>query len=227
MIVATAASASEAQTTITSEAYSSEHALASSASSSSGYDASTFSADHLAFKDECNSIFVRNVLDFCDPCCNIAYLDAFDGTEAKELRTTKALLAAGLAPSRLYMANPDSAVCRKFKKYGADTHEARCTFVAALKRKWRGVRFGALYLDLCTGSSEEILDNLAAALPTLERRCAVGFTFTRRDGHGETAVERQYRIEGFLREQGFERSAHDGLRVFSPSGVYTQFYARS
>ena len=209
------------------ETYTSAAAPASASSSSPGYDASTFTVDHIAFKDECTSIFVRNVLDFCDPRCNVAYLDDFDGTEAKELRTTKALLAAGVDPSRLYMANPDGAVCRKLKKYGADTHEARCTFVAALGGKWRGVRFGAVYLDLCTGSSEEILDNLGAALPMLEWRCAVGFTFTRRDGNGETALERQHKIDGFLREHGFERSSHDGLRVFRPSGVYTQFYSRS
>ena len=211
-----------------SESYNSEAVATAAASSvSPGYDASTFTADHIAFKDECTAIFIRNVLDFCDPRCNVAFLDDFDGSEAKELRTTKALLAAGVVPSRLYMANPDGAVCRKLKKYGVDAHEAHCTFVNAVGGKWRAVRFGAVYLDLCTGSSEEVLENLTAALPRLERRCAVGFTFTRRDGNGETAVERQYKIEGFLREHGFERSSHDGLRVFPPSGVYTQFYARS
>jgi len=225
IIVAMAASAAEAQAPMISETY--NQAAPASSSSSMGYDASTFTADHLDFKDECTSTFVRNVLDFCDPGCNVAYLDAFDGTEAKGLRTTKALLAAGVVPSRLYMANFDDAVCRKLKEYGADTHEQCCTFVAALDDKWRAVRFGAVYLDLCTGSSEEILDNLAAALPAMERRCAVGFTFTRRDGNGETAVERQYIIESFLRENGFERNSHDGLRVFPPSGVYTQFYSRS
>ena len=225
---ASEASAAEERSPMLSATCASATAPTSSPSSSSnGYDASMFTVDHLAFKDECTSIFVRNVLDFCNPHCNVAYLDDFDGTDAKELRTTNALLAAGVTPDCLYMANPNGAVCQKLKTYSVDTHEAHCTFMAALSGKWPAVHFGAVYLDLCTGSSEEVLDNLEAALPMMERRCTIGFTFTRRDGNGETAVERQYKIEGFLREHRFERSSHDGLRVFAPSGVYTQFYARS
>ena len=90
--------------------YNSAFAPASSASVSlPGYDASTFTADHLAFKDECASIFVRNVLDFCDPRaghmpghmpCNVAFLDDFDGSDVKELRTTKALgICPGICPA--------------------------------------------------------------------------------------------------------------------------------
>jgi superfamily II DNA or RNA helicase len=220
----------ETETSETSEASPSPPTTSPPAASSAspGYDTSTFTAEHLAFKDDCTAIFVRAVLDFCDPGCNVAYLDDFDGTDAKDLRTTKALLAAGIARGRLYMANPDDAVCHKLKSYGAATNEARCTFEAALRDNWRSARFGALYLDLCTGSSEVVLENLAAALPALSRRCVVGFTFTRRDTAGETAMERQYKIEDdLLKQHGFERARYDGLRVFPPSGVYTQFYFRS
>ena len=132
MIVAAAASAAEARAPMIPETYNSAVAPASFASVSlPGYDASTFIADHLAFKDDCASIFVRNVLDFCDPRCNVAFLDDFDGSDAKELRTTKALLAAGVVPCCLHMANPDGAVCRKLKTYGSDAHEARWAYVRA------------------------------------------------------------------------------------------------
>jgi hypothetical protein len=91
---------------------------------------------------------------------------------------------------------------------------------------WKGVVFGALYLDFCTGSSDVIRANITALLPHMETDCVLGFTFTRRDGSGETAVKRQYKIEALLREHGFLRCMHDGLIDFAPSGVYTQFYAR-
>ena len=191
-----------------------------------GYDAATFTAEHLAFKDECTAIFVRYVLDFCDANCGVAFLDDFDGTPSQDLRTTKALLDAGVEPHRLFMANTNDLVIHRMKGYSADVHAAHCTFEDALCEMWRSDRFGALYLDLCTGSSEIVLANLEAVVPALERRCALGFTFTRRDGVGESAMERQFKIDGFLKEHSFERSCHDGLRVFQPSGVYTQFYTR-
>jgi len=202
---------------------SSEHPAPASAR---GYDAASFTVEHLTFKDECTAIFVRYVLDFCNANCGVAYLDDFDGTPSKDLRTTKALLNAGVSPDRLYMANPNGLVVHKMKRYSTHVHAAYCTFEVALSEKWRSDRFGALYLDLCTGSSEVVLANLEAAMPALERRCALGFTFTRRDGVGESAMERQFKIDGFLREHGFERSCHDGLQVFTSAGVYTQFYSR-
>ena len=203
-----------------------------------GYDAALFTAEHRAFKDECTAVFVGNLLDRCLPNCNVAFLDDFDGVPcdrgdasgegkaAMHLRTSRALLVAGVAPGRLYLANPNAAICRRLAAYSAETHAACCLFDAALAQQWTGVRFGALYLDLCTGSSDVVLENMEAAMPQLERRCLLGFTFTRRDRSGGTAVERQYRIDGFLRDHGFERVPHVGLLVHAAAGAYTQFYAR-
>lgn len=196
-------------------------------SPSQGYDAAVFTQEHQAFKDECTAIFVQGILDLCSPRCNVAYLDDYDGKsieeQEKHLRTSKALLEGGVSPQRLYLANPDEEICGRLHKYSSEAHAFRGFFVDAMDQ-WGRVSFEALYLDLCAGSSEVVLENLSAALPRLDRTCFLGFTFTRRDANGDTSVERQYKIENFLRENGFERSRHSGLKAHG--GVYTQFYAR-
>ena len=148
--------------------YNSSAAPAYSASVSlPGYDASTFTADQLAFKDECSSIFVRNVLDFCDP--RWAYARAYalqrgfpgrlrwlrrkgapQGICPPPRRWAYALLAAGVVPSRLHMANPDGAVCRKLKTYGADAHEARWAYAPALSWPLSAANGGLFASGQCT-----------------------------------------------------------------------------
>jgi hypothetical protein len=124
------------------------------------------------------------------------------------------------------MANPDADIMERFLRYSDRVHGVKCFLDTALTQNWARIKFGAAYIDLCTSSSEVVLSNLSTLIPRMEQHSAIGFTYTARDGAGESVLQRYVKIEKFLCGHGYSMCS-DGLREFRPSGVYTCFFSRT
>jgi hypothetical protein len=145
------------------------------------YDASTFSQSHTNFKNKVLAI----ILGKCPQGRKLsaAFLDDF--TEDKStLRTTQTLLDSGkFVANDLYCANPSQQVVDALEKKGVNG--VRGVFTDACKEWDKSVQFDVAYVDLCTGSADEVLKNLDAVLPLMKPESIVAYTITGRAGTDE------------------------------------------
>jgi hypothetical protein len=127
-------------------------------------DAATFSQPHTNFKNDVLSI----ILERC--------------TEAGvTLRTTQTLLDSGkFAAEDLYCANPNHKVVEALEAKG--TNAVRGVFTDALEEWDESAKFDVAYVDLCTGSADEVLKKLEAVLPRVQPESIVACTITGRAG---------------------------------------------
>ena len=92
--------------------------------------------------------------------------------------------------------------------------------------------FVGAYVDLCTGSADEVLANLEAVLPRMAPRAALAYTMTGRDPRGEDMVTRHGRVVDRLGDAGFlyadGRAATSVCTFRSPTTtVLTAFFKRA
>ena len=142
------------------------------------YDATNFSQSHTDFKNKVLSVIVGR----CSPDgrkLRAAFLDDF--TEDKvTLRTTQALLDSGkFVAEDLYCANPCQQVVDGLEKKGVN---AVCGVFTDACKKWEDATFDVAYVDLCTGSADEVLKNLEAVLPRMKPESILAYTITGRSG---------------------------------------------
>ena len=145
------------------------------------YDASSFSVAHINFKN--------NVLAMLLAGCpgrkglRAAFLDDF-AEDGVTLRTTQQLLETGrFAPRDLYCANPNHKVVEALRRVGVNANPG--VFVEAAQawaREDSDLKFDLAYVDLCTGSADEVQKNLEAVLPSMAEVSVLAYTITGRSG---------------------------------------------
>jgi hypothetical protein len=183
--------------------------------------------EHLESKEKANCMFIRFSEDQgFDPRHHLAFF--LDGDD---LRTSKTCQGHGW--KHLHMANPSQDICVKAHLLGVDvlpyqwTEAAKAYFV-------RQVRFKAIYLDLCNGSSAHVLEQLEAAVLLATPKCLLAVTVTARGLDGETMAGRSAKLMDFFMSKGWAPAAK-GSSKFSdsmfeyPSSTgaknFTQFWA--
>lgn len=164
------------------------------------------SKQHAAAKDAANAEWISLMTQHNCLSGPLAYLDAFVGSGGFKLRTTEALLAAGVSTHRLYSANLDAGIVKALKDKGV--HAAVGCWEEALP--YDGKPFTGVFLDLCQGSAAQLMGHLAALKPMCAVGCVLGMTIIQRDFDGEPLLMRVARIVDFLGKQGW-KLARGGL----------------
>ena len=145
------------------------------------YDASSFSIAHVNFKNNVLSMLLAGCPE--RDGLRAAFLDDF-AEDGVTLRTTQKLLETGrFAPQDLYCANPNHKVVEALRSIGVNA--APGVFVEAAqewKREDSDRRFDLAYVDLCTGSADEVQKNLEAVLPSMAETSVLAYTITGRSG---------------------------------------------
>jgi len=145
------------------------------------YDASSFSIAHVNFKNNVLSMLLAGCAE--RDGLRAAFLDDF-AEDGVTLRTTQKLLETGrFAPRDLYCANPNHKVVEALRSIGVNA--APGVFVEAAqewKREDSDRRFDLAYVDLCTGSADEVQKNLEAVLPSMAETSVLAYTITGRSG---------------------------------------------
>ena len=145
------------------------------------YDASSFSIAHVDFKNNVLAMLlaggpVRKGL-------RAAFLDDF-AEDGVTLRTTQKLLETGrFAPRDLYCANPNHEVVEALRRVGVNAKPG--VFIEAAQvwaREDADLKFDLAYVDLCTGSADEVQKNLEAVLPSMAETSVLAYTITGRAG---------------------------------------------
>jgi hypothetical protein len=116
----------------------------------------------------------------CNEKLRAAFLDDFT-EDGVTLRTTQTLLDSGkFAAEDLYCANPNHKVVEALEAKGANA--VRGVFTDALEEWDESAKFDVAYVDLCTGSADEVLKNLEAVLPRMKPESILAYTITGRAG---------------------------------------------
>ncbi|KAL1502943.1 hypothetical protein AB1Y20_011014 [Prymnesium parvum] len=176
------------------------------------YDAAAFTPEHADFKRAHNTLFATLAAS-CGGA--VFYLDGPDGG------TTASLLSSPspFARSRLYTANRHAATAAALR---AAPHRLAAGHVAAAAaeealadERWRGVPFGALYLDACGGDTAPLVAMVDAVFSEERRRVnpprvAIGFTLTKGEKSGRSLADREVDVLRALRlasrSQGYSMS---------------------
>jgi prophage antirepressor-like protein len=145
---------------------------------------------------------------------NVVVLDYFRCSELREtdggvpvssdsmrLRTTEALLAAGVPPASIRVANPDPALalcCQKVTgvletAWQGPLEEAPCSFFGEGLTPLRGA-----FVDGCSGSAATLHRNLQLCAARLQPGGVLGWTLVGRDFDGDFLTTRVLRILDFL-----------------------------
>ena len=185
-----------------------------------GLEADTYAEDehspeHKAWKQSMNRVFAQLVKDHTQAGDKILYLDG------PSHQTTNAL--QGLQRD-LYVANWDAETCAAIT--GATVLHGDVKDL--LLGPWQHTDFSAVYLDVCTGHSHIIIEQLAALrkMPTV-----LGFTLTRRGEDSQVARVREIE-RAILNLADVNRAELQYVRNlqqfraenFCHNGVVTEFY---
>jgi hypothetical protein len=197
-------------------------------SSSAGFSAS---GDHAIAKDEANHLWIGLIKGATPELDgNVMFIDHWENSVGFSLRTTKALLKAGVKPTSMFSANRDEGIARELAEVGINTHFGE--WRNALE-SWTGRIFIGIYLDLCQGSAGYMIDQLEAIQVYAAKNCVLGYTIVHRDYEGTPLLMRMLAIMQLLTKRGW-RAAHDDFSAatryhHSSAGqpVLTQFWVYS
>jgi hypothetical protein len=159
----------------------------------------------------------------------LGYWDAWTGMKSLALRTTDALLGAGVPPGRMYCAHPDHGVVARMQTLGVNTQQG---LWADAVLGWP--QFSGVYLDLCDGSGAKALDEVRALTGRCLQGCVLGVTLVQRDFDGESLPRRQARLIDELQGRGWQPARRGQLeasllehRSGRGQNVLTQFWRLS
>lgn len=156
------------------------------------YDPSSFSNEHVQFKQQHNAIF-RQLCHYChcgallreeetddvddddgdeeekNTIRNIFFLDGPDAGTASVLLAKEAFTSSTsmrtISLEHCYVANRHASTCDALKGWGL-THVAHMGAADALRNDFGNVSFGAFYFDGCGGHPPIIMDMIHAAIQT-------------------------------------------------------------
>lgn len=176
------------------------------------------SARHIAAKKQANALFVTCLTDmpveFSQP---IFVLDAFAEVSGFELRSTMALKAAGF--QKVFIANPDQGICQAARTENCTVFQGTWE-EAALEWAPSKVRFGGLYLDLCSGSDDYVTRQMQLATGLSASSAVLAVTLLQRDQGGKPFSDRVLRLVDSFLLQGWT-PARMGMSSSSVSYVTT------
>ena len=179
-----------------------------------GYNAAMFDDAHDAFEDFTS----REFCDLVPECGPVLYLDHWGDNASKErMRSTGVLLNKFAALRDHYAVHAWTGWLKTALEEGG---------------AFSTVAFAGAYADLCTDTADEVIRNLEAICECLKPHCALCYTITGRDRHGETFLKRFARIHEFLEERGFRYARGTSMssmhELRSPvTAVATIFYTRT
>jgi prophage antirepressor-like protein len=136
----------------------------------------------------------------------IGFLDHWTASAGPILRTSTALLRAGVPPTQLHCANPDIGIITRLRELGIVTHHG--CWEEALG-SWPP--FIGVYLDRCTGSAAMLLEEVQALEGHCLPGCIMGLTICQREFDEESMVRRVGRLIECLTQRSwcFARDTFD------------------
>jgi hypothetical protein len=196
--------------------------------SSTGFSAT---GDHAIAKDEANHLWI-GLIKGATPGLdgNVMFIDHWENSVGFSLRTTKALLKAGVKTTSMFSANRDEGIARELAEVGINTHFGEWRHAL---ESWTGRTYIGIYLDLCQGSAGYMIDQLEAIQVYAANNCVLGYTIVHRDYEGTPLLMRMLTIMQLLTKRGW-RAAHNDFSAatryhHSSAGqpVLTQFWVYS
>lgn len=164
------------------------------------YDAGRHSDRHEAFKDD----MARRFAQRCRAGQRLCVFDDFDKGRS-QLRQISALLAVGVLPQDICLANPRADVCAAALGLGC---VAVCkTMEAALEAGDFGPRcFDRLCLDSCYSGSSNLIRLVDLAVARSKRRAVLSWTMASRHSRGISFLSRFMAVhEHLVQAHGFRR----------------------
>lgn len=168
----------------------------------------TTGATHASMKDYVNAEFVALLLsgNRLESLGSVVVLDAFDGETSFCLRSTEALLRAGVPAFHIMSANPDEGICRHLLRLGVNAFHGMLVDAPFLDEAC----ISGAFLDFCTGSLQKIEQTLMAILPRCLPGAVVGVTMLGRDFSGQDFTLRAFGVADFFLDKAW-RPAKAGL----------------